>query len=270
MNRLDPDLQVAVALLLGQGVSIKETARRLKINRETVRRIDRSGLVLVSERPRHAEQRREIRQVRHVRKTKMCPWPTCNGRCSVRWSFCNKCQSERFRARMLGEVDGRPVTDEERALLDAVDQHKAHLERKWRTSPQAKARRREWIRTEKGQAWRRRYQERLAEVRRKYRAERERVRWRNKEYRDAALKQARENACEELLALIEEQQADSRERVRRTKNDPWMMRSLNAPLPGSPDLTLADLFLNGQDVWSDPTGDMATALADGDLHWRWK
>lgn len=64
----------------------------------------------------------------------------------------------------------------------------------------------------------------------------------NSRLRRELLEEALTMATPELRLLIEEQLADPKDRIKRMKGEPWGMASLNAPLPGTDNLTLADLL----------------------------
>lgn len=243
------------------GRPITAAERKLLADAETRREEQRRG----RHRPSPSRSRTDVPPELRAGQ-KRCPWPTCGLPCPVAYSFCMKCQTSRLVARVLGEVDGRPVTDEERALLTALDRHRQAQYRKWHMSPTARAYRREWKKSPAGAASVRRYQGKLQEIRRQFAEQRDRIRWRNVEYRESAMRAAREAATDELLALIDEQRADT-DYAKRAKSDPWMMRSLDAPMPGRPELSLGDFISSEGGYWADPTGDMACALADGEVPW---
>lgn len=169
-----------------------------------------------------------------------------------------KCQSPRLMARLFGEVDGRPITEEERQLLAGVEQHKRSQERKWWSAGSVR-----WRYSAAGRAYVRVRRERLRAISVKVREERLRTQWRNRKYRDDAMRTAKEIACDELLELIEEQEQEIKrgERQRRGAGE-WTALSLDTPIHAGSPFTLADALPRSSDYWSDPTADTAIALVE--------
>lgn len=301
MKRLPPEKQDAALLWLREGNSLTEVAAAIEVDVDEVSSLIRKlryatfrdlgpycqFSILSSDDQRHgtdvaftelqcrctrcmegvrrrgAEERREKRGGQF----KSCAWPGCSGRCPEAYRWCTWCISDRWEARLAGTINGEPITDAQRAALHAETVHKIAQKRRWQAnqaawmrSPAGQKARQRYICSPKGQEVTARYKSRLSELRRWERDYREWVRWRNYEYRRAAMAQLREEASAELLALIAEQQSETN-RVRRTSSDPWMMRSLDAPLPGHDDMTLADALGYSSGYWDDPTGDLACALA---------
>lgn len=186
----------------------------------------------------------------------VCPWPGCDNDKVASHSFCNArdCQSKRLNARLLGRLGQRPLTDEERSLLDLRERKVTEYTDRYRHTERGR---------EVAAAASERYRERLRVLRAAHRRRMQKINEQNQLYRKQSWERAMSQATSELLELVQAQQKDDRI---TSRGQPWVL-SLDAPRNEGTDRTLYDAIGQGRSsrvglMWQDPTYDAVEFLLD--------
>lgn len=200
-----------------------------------------------------------------------CRWPGCDGSMPSTYQFCTQCSNQRFTAKWLGTVDGRPITEQELALLDYRSKRKAEQAARWNKSEGSVAARaryraahaeklaeynKQWVKRnpELAREYVRRTRAKYAELREKHRRRTDAIRRSNHEHRARLWEDALNAASDELLALIDEQRRDG---YRMTSG----ALSLDAVTPSGQTLHNSVIGEHRHlTEWADPTFDAAVSV----------